>query len=393
VVEASGLWLWPGLIDLHVHLREPGFTHKETLASGGRAAARGGYTAVVCEPNTSPPIDTPERAGELAEKARRDSPVRVYLKAAMTAGREGRRPADIGALARVPSVVALSDDGDPLTRLDVMEEVCRAAARVGLPLSPHCEDSERALADYREGAAPGFEPAGPYANEARYVRRDLELARRWGCQVHFSHVSLAESVDLLRRFRLASGAGARVSFELAPHHLLLCTADYEAGQPPRVNPPLRSAADRRALQEALLGGEADAVASDHAPHAAQDVARGASGLIGLETTLGLVLTHFVHAGRMSALAAARALSTRPAQVFGLPGGSLSVGRPADLVLIDPQEEWMVRAEEFASLSRNTPYEGWRLRGRAVGVMVEGRLVYARDSLRSRINYRQETAGR
>ena len=383
LIDADGLWLWPGLVDLHVHFREPGFTRKETIASGGAAAARGGYTTVVCEPNTLPPIDSPALVRELAAKAAAESPVRVYFKAAMTAGRAGERVSDIEALVREPSVAALSDDGDPVTRIAVMEEVCRRAARVGIPLSPHCEDSPRALAECAAGADCGFQRTDPYRNEAGYIERDIALARRWGCRVHFSHVSLAQSVEVLRKSRQECPA-AGITFEVAPHHLLLSAADYAAGAAPTVVPPLRSPADRQAVQDALTDGLADAVASDHAPHTAEDKAKGATGLIGLETTLGLMLTHFVHTGRLGPLAAARVMSTRPAEILGLAAGSLAPGRAADAVLIDPNEQWRVRAEESASLSRNTPYDGWSLRGRAVGVLVAGRMVFQRDSLRDRL---------
>jgi len=393
VVDADGLWLWPGLVDLHVHLRDPGLTQKETLASGTEAAARGGYTTVVCEPNTLPPIDTPERAAELARRCEREGRVRVRVKAAMTRGRAGRAPSDIEALARVPSVVALSDDGDPVTRKGVMEEVARRAARAGLPLSPHCEDSPRALQDYRAGADPGFEPGPPYENETRYIERDIQLAARWGCRVHFSHVSLRSSVELIRRFRDGRPEARNVSFEVTPHHLLLSAEDFAPGEAPLVNPPLRSADDRLALQEALGQGLVDAIASDHAPHTAEDKALGARGLIGLETTLGLVLTYFVHPGRLSVAAAVRLLSTRPAQALGLAGGSLAPGGPADLVLIDPGLEWEVRGEQFASLARNTPCEGWRLRGRAVGVLVGGAAAFVHDSLLERMRAAQGRPGR
>jgi len=383
LVDAEGLWLWPGLVDVHVHFREPGFTHKETIASGGAAALRGGYTSVVCEPNTDPPLDSPSVIRELARKARRDSPVRVYLKAAMTQGRAGRRLADLAALAREPSVVALSDDGDPITSVELMRELCASAARLDLLLSSHCEDSPRAIEDYAAGARPGFNPGDPFANEALYIERDLELAGRSGCRIHFSHVSLARSVEAMAAFRSRAPEGARVSFEVTPHHLLLSAGDFEPQHVPAVNPPLRSPADRASVQAAVTGGAADAVSSDHAPHQAEEKARGACGLIGLETTLGLMLTHFVHAGRLSPLQAARLMSTRPAEIFGLSAGSLRPGAAADMVLIDPQDEWTVRAEDFASLSRNSPYEGWPLRGRAVGVVVGGRLAYHRDSLRAR----------
>ena len=384
VIEADGLWLWPGLVDVHVHFREPGLTHKETIASGGAAAVRGGYTSVVCEPNTEPPVDSPELARALAEKARKESPARVYFKAAMTEGREGKRLAAVEQLAKEPSVVALSDDGDPIATLELMEQVCAAAARLGLLLSPHCEDSPRALAHYAAGASPGFEPGEAYANEGRYIERDMTLAQRFGCRIHFSHVSLARSVELIERFRRDCVAPEKTTFEVSPHHLLLSASDFQPGRVPRVNPPLRSPSDREAIQRALLDGVADAIASDHAPHTRGDKERGAYGLIGLETTLGLVLTHFVHIGRLAPIEAARHMSTRPAQIFGLPAGSLAAGQAADVVLIDPHEPWQVCAEDFASLARNTPYEGWTLRGRAVAVLVGGRMVYQRDSFRHKV---------
>ena len=378
VIDAEGLWLWPGLVDAHVHFREPGFTEKETVRTGSLAAAAGGYTSVICEPNTDPPIDTPEAARALMAAVQRDAVVRVYCKAAMTVGRMGLEPTDASALAAVAGVVALSDDGDPVVDPDVMEQACRAAAGAHIVVSPHCEDSPRAIELMESGADPGFEPLGPFANEVRYVERDLELARRAGCRIHVSHVSLAESLEaLLRRKSL------RVSFEVAPHHLLLSADDYSADAVPEVCPPLRPDADRASLCEALAAGRADAVASDHAPHTIADKEAGASGLIGLETTLGLMLTHFVHEGRLSPGDAVRVMGVNPARIFGLPAGALAAGLPADMVLIDPQMEWTVDPEDFRSKSRNCPYAGQRLRGRAVATYVAGEQVFALPCLSER----------
>lgn len=384
LVDAAGLWLWPGLVDVHVHFRDPGYTHKETLASGCAAALRGGYTSVVCEPNTDPPLDSAETACRLSTRAREAGAARVYLKAAMTRGRAGREPADFAALAKEPSVVALSDDGDPVTDAEVMAELCRLAARHGLLLSPHCEDSPRAIQDCRRGARTGFTLGEPFCNEASYVARDLELACAAGCRIHFSHVSLRRSVELIEQYRQGDAIPGRITFEVTPHHLLLCASEYAPGGVPKVCPPIRCADDRAALQQALADGVPDAVASDHAPHTAQEKAVGASGLIGLETTLGLMLTRFVHTGALSPLAAAGLMSTRPAGAFRLPAGSLDMGEPADMVLIDPEQPWVVRADEFASLSRNTPYEGWQLRGRAVAVFVAGAAAYVHPSCAGRI---------
>jgi dihydroorotase len=376
VVDAGGLWLWPGLVDAHVHFREPGFTSKETVRTGSLAAAAGGYTTVVCEPNTDPPPDTPERLRRMAEIAESDAVVCVRFKATMTRGRRGGEPTDAAALAEA-GAVALSDDGDPIVEPSVQEAVCRAAAEAGLPVAPHCEDSTRALERIRDGADPGFEPGPAHTNEARYIDRDIRAAMSAGCRIHVSHVSLARSVSTIERLR---EAGAEVTWEAAPHHLLLCADEYEPPQIPLVNPPLRSAADREALQVALVAGAVDAVASDHAPHTPEDKAGGARGLIGLETTLGLMLTHFIGEGGLTPSAAVELMSRRPARIFGLQAGSLAPGDPADMVLIDPDLEWRVEPDEFLSMGRNTPYAGWRLRGRALATWVGGEAAFARDRL-------------
>jgi dihydroorotase len=379
VVQAEGLWLWPGLVDMHVHLRDPGFTHKETLASGGAAAASGGFTSIVCEPNTDPPIDCLEMAREVARRADAEAPVNVYLKAAMTVGRRGREPTDVAALAAEPSVVALSDDGDPIVDPAVMAQVCRLAAGEDILMCPHCEDSPHALEQLRAGADPGFKPGRPFTNEAHWVERDIGLAARAGCRIHLSHVSLAESVAVIA----AARSEQRVTWEVTPHHLLLTSEEFPDGPVPAVNPPLRTTADRDCLRGALAAGRVDAIADDHAPHTAQDKEAGACGLIGMETTLGLVLTHFVASGVLSASDAVRLMSWSPACIMGLPGGTLVPGSPADLVVIDPDLAWTVEPGEFCSKSRNTPFAGWPLRGRAVATYVAGREVHALPDYASR----------
>jgi dihydroorotase len=388
VVDCAGLWLWPGLVDVHVHFREPGFTRKETLRTGSQAAAAGGYSSVVCEPNTEPAIDSVEIVRRLADQAAREACVNVYFKAAMTVGREGREPTRIADLAREPVVVALSDDGDPLVDPAVMAAVCRAAAEAGIPVSPHEEDSPRSLRAYNEGKDPGFEPAAAFANEANYVRRDLDIARRAGCRVHFSHVSRADVLALIGEARRSGEFASRVSLEAAPHHLLLYAEAFAEGDVPTVNPPLRSAADRDALAQALLDGRIDAVASDHAPHTAADKAAGACGLIGLETTLGLMLTEFVGRRGWNRQAAVRAMSLQPARIFGLTAGTLRPGAPADIVLIDPSREWTIEPDRFRSRSRNTPYAGMRLTGKAVATFVAGSPVYAEPACGALVGLRE-----
>jgi dihydroorotase len=232
---------------------------------------------------------------------------------------------------------------------------------------------------------PGFEPGEPYHNEARYIERDIEIARRAGCRVHFSHVSLWDSMQAILAARDEGAHPPMVTWEVAPHHLLLCREDYPEGEVPLVNPPIRPAAERDRLRRAFCEGKVDCLASDHAPHAAEDKAAGSCGLIGMETTLGLVLTHMVHTGDLAPADAVRLMSTQPARIFRLPGGTLAPGAPADMVLIDPAMEWTVQADRFRSRSRNTPYEGWNLTGRAVGTWVAGRRVFRLDALKERIN--------
>ncbi|MFW6457660.1 MAG: dihydroorotase [Planctomycetota bacterium] len=384
MVDAEGLWLWPGLIDLHVHFREPGFTHKESIASGAMAAMAGGYTAVVCEPNTDPPLADVGIIRTVTEKARSDTALRVFFKAAMTEARAGKKVVDVEALAQQGQVVALSDDGDPVVDCGLMRQICRRAARVGLPICPHCEDTPRSRRAYEANVNLGFSPSTFQRNEAAFIERDARLAVESGVPVHFSHVSLRESLDVLEKIR-KDHPGTFVTAEAAPHHLLLDDRVELAEERRKVNPPLRSDQDRRALCEALEGGEIDVIASDHAPHTAEEKRRGASGFIGVETSLALILTHFVHEGRLSPLQAAERMSTRPAAILGLPGGRVSPGSVADLVLIDPAEEWDVRGEDLKSRSDNTPFEGWSVQGRAVGTIIGGALVYARDSFKTRIS--------
>ncbi len=390
VVQGEGLWLWPGLVDGHVHLREPGFTHKETIRTGTTAAAAGGFTTVVCEPNTEPPADTVARVRELRDRIRRDAVVHVCIKAAMTVGRRGREPVDVAALAAEPGVVALSDDGDPIVGAELMSDLCRRAAECGALLTPHCEDSPRALEALSAGADAGFPPGEPYANEAHYVARDLVIATRRGCRIHFSHVSLAQTVRSIVKAR-TGGADRIITFEATPHHLLLCTDDFAPGDVPGVNPPIRGAGDRDVLRRAVSEGALDAIATDHAPHTAEEKAGGASGLLGLETALGLVLTHLVGANGIAPADAVRLMSLGPARVFGLPAGTLAAGSPADMVLIDPVREWTVDPAAFCSKSRNTPFAGWRLQGKAVATYAGGRQAWAERAFEARKTDRAEDA--
>jgi dihydroorotase len=356
IIDARGLWLLPGLMDIHVHLREPGQEHKETIATGTRAAARGGFTTVACEPNTSPACDTPEGLGRVARIAAREAFVRVLPKCTITVGRAGGELADLAAL-RAAGAVAGSDDGDSVGRDDVMRAAVAAAKQAGLPLTVHVDGPEM-------------------------MARDIALAAELDWMVHFSHVSLAAEAELIARARLQ---GLRVTGEVTPHHLAL-TLDGTPNDDPnyKMNPPLASPADRAALRSAVASGVLTVIASDHAPHAPEEKALPYEdvppGAIGLETTLGVVWTCFVQDEREQAEAALRALTAGPANVLSVDRPTLAEGAPADIVLFDPDQTWFVDPDEFESKARNCPFAGMKLRGRAISTIRNGRFIMRDGSI-------------
>ncbi len=380
ILDARGLIVAPGLIDMHVHLRDPGQTHKEDIASGTVAAVRGGFTAVACMPNTTPPIDHPTIVVYVRSKAAQAGVCRVYPIGAVTVRREGVELAPIETLAAA-GAVALSDDGNSVTNSGLFSRAMRYAQHVGLPIIEHCEDPSLSTDGVmHEGAwssVLGLRGI-PAASEDVIVARDLVLAEETGCRLHIAHVSTTGSVRLIRE---AKRRGVAVTAEVTPHHLLLTDAaveGYNAGA--KMKPPLRTEADRTALVEGLQDGTIDAIATDHAPHAPEETIvefdRVPFGVVGLETALGLVLTHLVRPGVLSLHAALRCLSSRPADILALPGGRLEVGAPADIVLIDVNRSWVVDPAAFASKSRNTPFGGWELVGKPVLTLVAGEIKYA-----------------
>jgi dihydroorotase len=377
VLDAAGLIVAPGLVDMHVHLRDPGETHKEDLATGTLAAVRGGFTAVACMPNTVPPIDHPAVVEYVRSRAAAAAHCRVYPIGAVTKGREGRELAPIGTLAGA-GVVALSDDGSAVLDAGLLRRALSYAAMFDLPVVEHCEDPTLSAGGVmHEGGHAGVLGLRgiPWTSEAAIVARDLLLVEETGARLHVAHVSSASSVRLIREAR---ARGVRVTAEVTPHHLVLQdtdVGDYDTDR--KMNPPLRGEGDRAALREALADGTIDAVATDHAPHAAEEkmveFSAAPFGVVGLETALGVVLTHLVSPGVLSLMEAIRRLSTTPAAILGLPGGSLGPGAPGDVVLIDPDRRWTVRRDELASRSRNTPFDGWTLQGRAVVTIVDGEI--------------------
>jgi dihydroorotase len=394
-IDARGKILVPGLVDGHVHFREPGQEYKEDLRTGSLAAAAGGFTTVVAEPNTNPPIDTPTRLRRLLDIAEKKCVIHFYSKSAITKGTMGYQLADIVRLKEA-GARAISDDGNPIPSHRLMRNALIKGKECGILVSPHCEESalyrERVLKRQERighGSFSSMMPyaspnAGPYASEAGFIKRDIELAEKTGARLHISHVSLAKSVEIIAD---AKKRGVNVTAEATPHHLLLTEKiAEEIGPNAKVNPPLRSEEDMAAVREGLANGTIDMIASDHAPHSPEEKNRpwdqAPFGVIGLETTLGLVLTYLVHPGILTLSQAIEKMTIIPARIFGLDVlgvGNLKPGVKADLTLIDLDRKWKVDVSRFYSKGRNCPFNGWELRGKAILTIVGGRIV-AKDGV-------------
>lgn len=390
LIDADGKILIPGLVDVHVHFREPGQEAKEDLHTGSMAAAVGGFTTVIAEPNTVPPIDTPKRLRDLLDSASQKSIVNFYSKATISVGSMGNRLADIIKLKEA-GAKAISDDGNPVPSRRLMRNALVKGKECGILVTPHCEEStlyrERILRDEKKHGRDSFlspmpyapPGAGPYTSEAGFIQRDIELAEEVGARLHISHVSLAKSVEIISR---AKRRGVNITAEVTPQHFLLTERmAKEIGPNAKVNPPLRSEEDVSAIREGLTNGTIDIIASDHAPHLPEEKDReweeAPFGIIGLETTLGLVLTYLVRPGILALGQAIEKMTIMPARIFGLDTlgiGSLKPGVKADLTLIDMDKKWKVDASRFYSKGRNCPFNGWELQGKAVLTMVGGRIV-------------------
>jgi dihydroorotase len=380
--NARGLIVAPGFIDLHVHLREPGQAYKETIASGTTAAAVGGFTAVCCMPNTSPVADTPEIISWIMDPTR-GAAVTVFPIAAATVGSQGERLTDFRALERA-GAVAVTDDGRPILQDDIMRQALATAAQLGIPVVQHAEDTRLTVGCSINDGKASFRLGlrGMSADsEAAVVERDVTLAKNTNAHLHVAHVSTAAALKPIRR---AKRNHVNVTCEVTPHHFTLIdedVRDYDTRY--KMNPPLRSAADREALIVALTDGTIDAIASDHAPHARYEKEvefdRAPFGITGLETALALAITKLHREERVALARIVQLFTSGPARALNLRGrGSLSRGVPADVTIFDPAKRWTFDASKSLSKSRNTPFEGWQLTGKAVATIVAGRFAYRAD---------------
>jgi dihydroorotase len=377
--DASGLIVAPGFIDLHVHLREPGEEYKETIASGAAAAVAGGFTALCAMPNTKPVNDNASVTRYIIDKAREVALARVYPIGAITCGSEGKELAEMAEMKQA-GVVAVSDDGNPVMNSQVMRHAMEYARDHGLVVVDHPQDLHLSAGGVmNEGyysTLLGLKGMNRTAEES-HVARDIMLAEVTGARIHIAHISTAGSVELVRA---AKRKGLSVTCEVTPHHLALTDAavvGFDTNT--KMNPPLRSEEDRAALIEAVRDGTIDAIATDHAPHHADEKMleydRAPFGVIGLETALGVVLTVLYHTGVVSLSRIIETLTSGPARALSLAGGVLAVGAPADIVIFDLEREWTVDPSRFKSKSRNTPFAGWKLRGAVQATFVNGREVF------------------
>lgn len=378
VIECSDYLIVPGFVDVHVHLREPGFSYKETIFSGTSAAAAGGYTAVCAMPNLKPVPDSREHLEAQLEIIRREARVRVYPYGAITCGEQGEALADMAEMAS--DVAGFSDDGKGVQSESRMRQAMELARQLDKPIVAHCEDESLLARGWSVHDGVFARAHGLVGNasesEWRQVERDLKLVRETGCQYHVCHVSTKESVALVRK---AKAEGLPVTCETGPHYLVLCDEDLLDEGRFRMNPPIRSAADRDALLEGLLDGTVDCIATDHAPHSAEEKAGGLAGslngIVGLECAFPVLYTQLVRTGVVPMETLLRALCVNPRRIFRLPGGDVAPGEIADLTVLDLNRPHVIDSSRFHSLGHSTPFDGWGVAAAVATTICGGELVY------------------
>jgi dihydroorotase len=380
VLDADGCWVMPGLIDMHVHLRDPGQTWKEDVASGSKAAAAGGFTTIVAMPNTRPVMDSPDRIDYVRIKAENDAPVHVLQAGAVTKGQKGEELADIDGMAE-HGIPAVSEDGKSVMNAALYLEGMKKAAARGIPVLAHCEDADLVrggcVNEDENSRAVGL-PGISNTVEDVIVARDILLAREAGVHLHLCHCSTRGSAEMLR---LAKKRGLDVSGEVCPHHFTLTSHDMILGDTNyKMNPPLRTEEDRQALLEGLKDGTFEVISTDHAPHAKDEKAttmrKAPFGIVGLETAVALTVTELVETGILTPLQMAEKMSRNPAKILHLKDrGSLAEGAEADVVILDPETEYRIDAERFLSRGRNTPFHGRKVKGKVLVTICGGKIVY------------------
>ena len=379
VYDLAGKLVSPGLIDVHVHLREPGYERKETIETGTKDAARGGYTTIAAMANTIPVPDSMESVTYIEGLLQQSAQVRVFPYAAITLGERGQEIVDVEALSET-SILGFSDDGRGIQEAGVMYQAMQRAKAVNKPIVAHCEDDSLLFGGYLhdgEYAKANGHRGILSVSESAQIARDIMLAQATGVHYHICHISTKESVELVR---FAKAQGINVTAEVSPHHLILCDTDIVNDDPNfKMNPPLRADADRIACVQGLLDGTIDVIATDHAPHHEDEKAWGIEtapfGIVGLETAFPLMYTTFVKTGKMTLKQLIDCMSTKPATIFNLPYGKLEVGAVADITIIDLDKEMEIDSTQFLSKGKNTPFNGYRVAGWPVMTLVDGKVVY------------------
>lgn len=382
VIDASGMLVMPGLIDLHVHLREPGFEYKETIETGSKAAAKGGYTTICAMPNTKPATDSRKTVRYIIDKAKEVSPINVLVVGAVTKGQAGKELSDIEGM-KEEGICAISEDGKSVMNAGLYREAMKRAKELNIPVMAHCEDINMVCGGAINKGAKSEELGVrgiSNAVEDVIVARDILIAKETGARLHLCHCS---TIDSERMVREAKAEGLPVTAEVCPHHFTLCEEDIISEDANyKMNPPVRSRKDLEALRDGLKNDVFDVISTDHAPHSEKEksgsIETAPFGIVGSETAVALTMTELVHTGLISYMQMAYKMSYNPARVLGIPKGTLNEGAVADITIIDPDREYEIDVDSFVSMGKNTPFNGYKAKGMAVRTIVAGKTVYKYD---------------